>query len=94
MDNINPISAEIIQKTGAIANSSGNFSDWIIRELREVDSSIQEVEGAAKSVISGDIENLHHIMSRISDAEIKLQFALQVRDKALEAYQEILRMQL
>ncbi len=94
MDIINPISTDFIKVADSNHRNDVSFADWITTELREIDSSVKGVEDVARRVVSGDIENLHQVMSRISEAELKLQFALQVRDKAIEAYKEVLRMQL
>lgn len=41
-----------------------------------------------------DITNLHQPMIDMEKAELALQFTLQVRNKILDAYQEIMRMQI
>ncbi|MFZ5966597.1 MAG: flagellar hook-basal body complex protein FliE [Bacillota bacterium] len=41
----------------------------------------------------GDIENLHEPMIAAQKAEIALQFAVEVKNKVLDAYKEIMRLQ-
>jgi len=40
------------------------------------------------------MENLHSVMIDLEKADIALQFTLQVRNRIMEAYNEIMRMQL
>jgi flagellar hook-basal body complex protein FliE len=41
----------------------------------------------------GDTENLHAVMIRLEESRISLQLMLQVRNRVLEAYQDVMRMQ-
>ncbi|MBM9537437.1 flagellar hook-basal body complex protein FliE [Desulfobulbus alkaliphilus] len=50
------------------------------------DQRVQQVHG-------GGEKNLHEAMIAIEKADISLRYMVQVRNKALEAYQEIMRMQ-
>ena len=43
--------------------------------------------------ISGENKNLHEVMIAVEKSSIAFQFMSQVRNKALEAYQEVMRMQ-
>ncbi|HZJ57340.1 MAG TPA: flagellar hook-basal body complex protein FliE [Clostridia bacterium] len=42
---------------------------------------------------TGQVDNLDRIMIDMEKADIALQFTLQIRNKILDAYQEIMRMQ-
>ncbi|MFO7578190.1 MAG: flagellar hook-basal body complex protein FliE [Pelovirga sp.] len=48
---------------------------------------------AAEQIASGETRNLHEAMIRLEEADISLRMMVQVRNKAVEAYQEIMRMQ-
>lgn len=53
--------------------------------------------GAAKSVerlISGDAEDLHTVALAAQRAELEFELLLQVKNKVVQAYQEIMRMQI
>jgi flagellar hook-basal body complex protein FliE len=43
---------------------------------------------------TGDLDNLHSAMIDAEKADIALQFTLQIRNKIIDAYQEIMRMQI
>ena len=48
---------------------------------------------STEQIISDDINNLAAAMVDMAQAELTLQYTLQVRNKIVEAYQEIMRMQ-
>ena len=51
--------------------------------------SDKSIQGLA----SGENKNLHEVMISMEKASISFQFMSSVRNKALEAYQEVMRMQ-
>lgn len=46
------------------------------------------------ALATGEIQNLHQVTIDSLKAEIALQFTLQIRNKVIESYQEIMRMQI
>jgi flagellar hook-basal body complex protein FliE len=48
---------------------------------------------AAEQIAAGETKNLHGAMIKLEEADISLRLMVQVRNKAVEAYQEIMRMQ-
>jgi flagellar hook-basal body complex protein FliE len=66
-----------------------------------LNSAIQEVEGARTSAnqsvqnfLSGNGEDLHSTILASQRADLEFQMFLQVRNKVVSAYQEIMKMQL
>ena len=61
-------------------------------------NSLSQVEHSANSAIaklaSGEDVELHQVMLAVEEAEIAFRLALQVRNKIIDAYQEVMRMQL
>ena len=66
--------------------------------LRQAVSEVQGLEAVNQQnnnlLVTGGMENLHSVMIDLEKADIALQFTLQVRNRIMEAYQEIMRMQL
>lgn len=65
--------------------------------LKDTISRVNETQNSADASVqrmaSGLEPNVHNTMLQLEQAEISLKLAMQVRSKALEAYQEIMRMQ-
>ncbi len=49
---------------------------------------------ATKNLQSGDAKHLHEVMIAVEEADISLRMLVQMRNKALTAYEEIMRMQI
>jgi flagellar hook-basal body complex protein FliE len=75
---------------------SGN-QDAFIKHLREtvneVDTMQKSADKMAADIASGKNENIHETMLAATQAELGFNFVVQVRNRVLEAYQEIMRMQ-
>jgi flagellar hook-basal body complex protein FliE len=74
--------------------SEMDFAAWFDRQLDELNQQIGSSEVALRNLAAGETDNIHHVMLSLEKAKLSFQLMLQVRNKALEAYQEVMRMQL
>ncbi len=51
-----------------------------------------EADRAVEKLHSGEAKNLHEVMLSLEKADISMRMLVQVRNKVVEAYQEIMRM--
>ena len=70
-----------------------NFEKWLNAQLQNVNGTLINAEHQLQSLAVGDVENLHQVMIAMGEAKFTFQLAMQVRNRVLEAYQEISRMQ-
>ncbi|NLM75335.1 MAG: flagellar hook-basal body complex protein FliE [Clostridiaceae bacterium] len=75
------------------AEESLSFKDMIIDALKNVNALEQESIKITEDFIAGKHDNIHSVMIASEKAAISLQFVMEVRNKVLDAYQEIMRMQ-
>lgn len=66
----------------------------LVDEVNKINDAEMETNRLDKALMTGDVENIHEAMIAAQKAEITLDFAVQVKTKAVEAYKEILRIQL
>lgn len=71
---------------------SATFADALKGAVTETSKLQQEADSAAMKVLAGDAGSLHHAMIALEKADISFRTLLQVRNRVLEAYQEIMRM--
>ena len=71
-----------------------SFTDVLKAGITQVDSLHKEADSLALSFITGENDNIHDVLIAGEKATIALQLATSVRTKILEAYQEIMRMQI
>jgi len=94
---INPISSiptQAISTTTTQPAEGGSFGQSIKNAISEVNNLQTEADTLANKLASGDAVEIHQAMIAMQKASTALQFTIQVRNKIVEAYQEIMRMQL
>jgi flagellar hook-basal body complex protein FliE len=93
---INPIqSAQKIfgqEKTSDIQEGTG-FGDFLNKAVEEVNALQQDSSQLKSNLVTGEIEDIHQVMIAAEKANLAFQLTLQIRNKVIEAYQEIMRMQ-
>ncbi|MDN5325482.1 MAG: flagellar hook-basal body complex protein FliE [Moorella sp. (in: firmicutes)] len=77
--------------TEAVARS---FSDLLQQKLDELNNLQQQADALTRGYFAGKVEDVHQVILALEEANLSLQLAMQVRNKAVEAYQEISRMQI
>lgn len=74
---------------------AGQAFGYILETLvTAADRQQQQADQTVQSLHGGGDKNLHEAMIAMEQADISLRYLVQVRNKAIEAYQEIMRMQL
>lgn len=76
----------------SVAPAGAGFAERLGALLGEADRVQQDAEAQAGALAAGRGDVVETMVS-LSHAELSLQLVVQVRDRALEAYQEIMRMQ-
>lgn len=76
------------------APASSGFADTLKSMLTKVNE--QQIAGdmAIQNMQSGDANHLHDVMIAVDKADVSLRMLVQIRNKALTAYEEIMRMQI
>ena len=71
---------------------AGGFDKVIGDMVAQVNSSQLSADRAIQSLATGEAKGLHEVMIAVEKASVSFQFLAQVKTKAVEAYQEIMRM--
>lgn len=71
-----------------------NFASMLVSGLQHVDQSVSAANNAVVDFALGKDLPPHQVMMALENARMSLQFALQVRSRLVEGYQELMRMQL
>ena len=75
------------------ATGEGDFGKLLMDVIKEVNSSQQNATEMQNAMMTGQNVELHELMISMERAGLAMELTLQVRNKILEAYQEISRMQ-
>jgi flagellar hook-basal body complex protein FliE len=69
------------------------FQDLMEKGIKEVNIGAREAEKASMDLASGRASNIHETMLAVTKAELGFNMMVQMRNKVIEAYQEVMRMQ-
>ena len=70
-----------------------SFAERVGAGLQDLNGQLRAAQVDLQRLAVGDVTNLHEVMVRLEESRIALQLALQVRNRVLEAYQDVMRMQ-
>ena len=87
-----PISPE--RAPSEVSPSGDSFADMLTQAVSGVDESMKASEQAVQSFIAGETDNVHDVMISMQKAQLSFQMMVEVRNKAIETYNEISRMQI
>jgi flagellar hook-basal body complex protein FliE len=73
---------------------NGSFAELLQQATSQVNQAQQEAEKAARDFALGEAQSIHNTIIEIERADLSLRLLTQVRNKVVEAYQEIMRMQI
>lgn len=75
-------------------DAGGSFLDSLGDALGGLNTQLNTADASMASFASGGSADLHTVMLELQQASIGLKTGIAVRDKLLEAYQEIMRLQI
>ncbi|MCM3511868.1 MULTISPECIES: flagellar hook-basal body complex protein FliE [Carnobacterium] len=80
-------------QTSEETNGLSSFSGMLENVMSSLNEQQVSADQGVQDLISGNTDNLHNVMIQTSEAQLSLELALQLRNKGLEAYNEIKNMQ-
>lgn len=91
-DSINPLTLK--DNVNLDNKKDSTFSNMLNDAVSEVNK--EQIQGykAMDEIASGKVTNLQHAVQQIEEAELSMKLGLEVKNKALNAYKEVMRMQI
>lgn len=93
---IEAIAALSASATGSAATvqpeAASGFSS-VLDRLSGLNAQLTGAEQQVQQLALGQTDNLHQVMINMEEARLQFDLVLQVRNKILDAYQELMRMQ-
>ena len=78
--------------TGPAAPAAPGFGDAIAKGLEQVSALEHGADGVSQAAATGNAQ-IHELMIATTQAQLGVELLVQVRNRAVEAYQEIMRLQ-
>jgi len=94
---ITPISIETspnISSGDGTQKAGGDFSKFLNDALGQVDALQKNADAASLQLATGQVDDLSSVMVAIEKASLSLSLLVATRDKVLDAYNQIMRMQI
>jgi flagellar hook-basal body complex protein FliE len=88
------VQAPAALESRATASFEVPFGRLVADGLQAVDKQLATSQSDLQALALGETRNLHEVMVRLEESRIAFQLVLQARNRILEAYQDVMRMQL
>jgi flagellar hook-basal body complex protein FliE len=75
------------------ATGSSSFTDLLGKAVQEVNGKQSAANDAINGLLSGQNVSMHQAMISMQEANVSFQLMVEVRNKLLDSYQELMRMQ-
>lgn len=75
------------------ADGAKGFGQMLTESIEKVNEAQHTADTSMKELAAGRTKNIHETMLQIENADASLKLMMQVRNKVLDAYKEIMRMQ-
>lgn len=76
----------------AAETAPSGFSSSLVDGLKDVDAQVRRADALVEGVVTGRVQDFHEVAAALKQSELSLKFALEVRNKFIDAYREIMRM--
>lgn len=97
---MNPITPTSLGSTPNISSgdgaqkAAGDFSKFLTDALGQVDALQKNADTASTQLATGQVQDLSTAMVALEKANLSLSLTVSVRDKVLDAYNQVMRMQM
>lgn len=95
IESINAVnSIQDVTKPHMTQGPQADFDTWLSGNISSLDNKIQSADTALQELATNKFESMHTVMIAMEEAKLSMQFAVEVRNKLVESYHEIMRMQM
>jgi len=91
VDNLNNLP---LNKNNQVKKSDVNFEDVLKKELDETNEALEKAKKVEADIATGRVKDLATASITIQKAEMQMKMMLEVRNKAIDAYKELLKTQI
>lgn len=85
---------EIGKASEKVEDQSVDFGEVLKQAIGEVNGLDQQSAEMKTKLLTGQVDDIHQVMIAAEKADLAFQLTVQIRNKVIEAYQEIMRMQI
>lgn len=71
--------------------ASSGFTEMLKQGIEEVDGAVKSAERVHLDVVQGKLD-FHEVAAQLKQSELTFDFAMQIRNKLIDSYREVMRM--
>jgi flagellar hook-basal body complex protein FliE len=94
ISNITPISMPDLVAPARSTDQTGEFQKILTGSIDKLESLNNDASNAVQKFLTGENEELHTAVLATQKASLAFELGLQVRNKVVDAYQEVMKMQI
>ena len=83
-----------IGKNGKADPSAASFKDTLNGFIKDVNSMQVKADESIQKMAAGEITDVHQVMSTVEEANVAFNMMMEIRNKVMDAYQEVMRIRL
>lgn len=78
----------------SVSAAEKSFSDYLNSTIEQVVTAQNTGDAAIEKLNTGQARNLHQVMIAVEEADVSMRMLVQIRNKALQAYNDVMGMQI
>lgn len=94
MPGLTPITPVSLEFDPNLQKNEGDFSKFLTDALFQVDALQKKADVATIELATGQVQDLSEVMVALEKASLSMSMAVATRDKMIDAYNQVIRMQL
>ena len=93
-----------IQGLGSVSKTTGSikvekkdassFKDTLAGFMQDVNSMQNQANQSIEKMAAGEITDVHQVMNSVEEAKMAFNMMMEIRNKVMSAYEEVMRMRL
>lgn len=92
-DTVQPLNPSLDPKrVGAQKVDSPNFGEMLNGFLTDVNHMQNYADQSIQKMVAGEVKDVHQVMLAVGEAKVAFNLMLEIRNKTLDAYNELMRM--
>ncbi len=76
----------------AAPSKSSDFGASLVQGMKDANAGVNQIDALPADMVTGKIKDFHELAVQIKQAELSFKFAMEVRNKLIDAYRETMRM--
>ncbi len=82
------------RSAGVASGEEISFSEMLSRAVERVDQTMKASDQSIEAFIAGETDSVHEVMISMQRAQVSFQLMVEIRNKAIETWYELSRMQI